>query len=629
MAVYRGDNGVVLLAGPPPFAPTGQVIGDFQSPTLTIHCPGSGTGKVSGSLPMGKLDVVPDRISDFKAAVGGASDVRVFTLTNTGGDCLTVSAVADAGPTWVVKPDRQMPVSLRPTESFHVSVEFHPVEAKLYGPTSLAVTRTPTEGDTELQCTGTGRTPVTRIGFEPANLSLVFGAVRLNTTSTKSFRIRNDGDTPLTVSTFAPAAGSHFQWTPWSGTLPTGTFRDVLITFTPVDESSLEGSLMVQSDALGSPHQLTVSGRGYVPTVVSHDLFIRDNLEDDGTEPLKGGGISASPDIILRNSEVLDPQAEFGSLEAQQSNSLSDPVEAGQDNYLYLRVSNRGTQTGVGTATVYWTSPSTLPTPEVWKSIGQVPVPDVAPGEMKVVGPLTWTRSEIPGAGHFCFIAIVASPGEPAPVPTNIQTIEAFQRLIRDSNNATWRNFDVLDALSGSKQSLQCELRGWPTGPIHSDLKIDVQALPSDAVITLRLPRHADDGAFRNGLTLVRETQRERTFAVSTAQLCSLAGILIGTSEAYKAILEVVLPDDMDQGAYRIYLAQEVSGREMGRVSAVLAVGNYPFVANPRSKEVHVAECEWVQKMNPRHRVAYRGLERAVKQGYNGCHFCLREYSTD
>jgi len=42
-----------------------------------------------------------------------------------------------------------------------------------------------------------------------------------------------------------------------------------------------------------------------------------------------------------------------------------------------------------------------------------------------------------------------------------------------------------------------------------------------------------------------------------------------------------------------------------------------------------VATCDWAAKTSRRNKEAYQDLERALKHGYDGCRFCLPEYSKD
>ena len=55
-----------------------------------------------------------------------------------------------------------------------------------------------------------------------------------------------------------------------------------------------------------------------------------------------------------------------------------------------------------------------------------------------------------------------------------------------------------------------------------------------------------------------------------------------------------------------------------------------PYVANcnPACREVHRWDCRWIDLMLQRHKVAYYSLPKALKDGYDGCHYCLEKYHT-
>ena len=55
------------------------------------------------------------------------------------------------------------------------------------------------------------------------------------------------------------------------------------------------------------------------------------------------------------------------------------------------------------------------------------------------------------------------------------------------------------------------------------------------------------------------------------------------------------------------------------------------FVANksPESMELHKRDCEWAKKIAMHHRVYYCDIETALKDGFNGCRYCLPKYSID
>jgi zinc metalloprotease ZmpB len=75
--------------------------------------------------------------------------------------------------------------------------------------------------------------------------------------------------------------------------------------------------------------------------------------------------------------------------------------------------------------------------------------------------------------------------------------------------------------------------------------------------------------------------------------------------------------------------AEIVDGKEVGRVTRMLAIGQYPYMGNSRTSEVHLANCEWAAKISRGNKEAYQDLECALKHGYDGCRFCLPEYSKD
>lgn len=61
----------------------------------------------------------------------------------------------------------------------------------------------------------------------------------------------------------------------------------------------------------------------------------------------------------------------------------------------------------------------------------------------------------------------------------------------------------------------------------------------------------------------------------------------------------------------------------------MLAVGDYSYMGNRRTHELHLAGCDWAAKISPRNKEAYQDMDRAWKHGYDGCRFCLPEYSKD
>lgn len=365
----------------------------------------------------------------------------------------------------------------------------------------------------------------------------------------------------------------------------------------------------------------------------AHDLYIRDNLDDTGQEPLVAGGISASPDIIVYNQQLLDPQGTLGTPAAMAQAHLGEPVEKGQDNFIYLRVQNRGANACAGTATVYWCPVSTFPTPGSWNLVNPTPItiPSVSPGGVKIVGPVVWSEADIPATGHYCFVALLNSGSDPAPDPAAISSVEDFHQFIRSSNNATWKNFNVVDMFAGTTNQLDFHIQGWPRSAYSSDLVIDIQELPTPVEVRLRILKRLTEGAALTGLELEEESVLYRRYLIMASDKATIHNMPLKPSDDSQATLEFTLPAEAPDGAYYVSVSQRIGGEEIGRATQMIIVGDHPFVANrnPSSRELHRNSCVWVSLMAPDNKVAYTQLERALKHGYNGCAYCLPEYSTD
>lgn len=371
----------------------------------------------------------------------------------------------------------------------------------------------------------------------------------------------------------------------------------------------------------------------------AHDLFLRDNLEDHGREPLISGSISCSPDIIIFQNELLDPEAELCNPAVQQSDTLGEPVESGQDNFIYLRVQNRGTQPTGGTARVFWTDSSSFPTPLLWKEItdpvNPITIPDINPQEMKVVGPVVWKNQDIPHVApgqiaHYCFIGLINSGNDPAPDPkTTIHTYDEYYNFICLCNNATWKNFDVTNIFKDSITNMSFAIQGWPKTTLSADLMIDLSQLPHDIQVTLRILKRLSSSASLENAQLIQESATHQKYQLVAGKQAFLRKTNLKASDKCQATLEILAPQQIADGNYRLSIAELIDGKEMGRVTRMLAVGQYPYMGNQRTHEVHVANCDWAAKISKRNKSAYQELEQALKHGYNGCLFCLPEYNKE
>lgn len=358
------------------------------------------------------------------------------------------------------------------------------------------------------------------------------------------------------------------------------------------------------------------------------DLFMRDNLNDNGAEPSPGGGLSLSPDINHFRSELLDPQVTLLGAGAMANGTLFEMIEIGQPNYIYVRVRNRGYSASDATVDLYWTRPSTLPTPASWNPLGSIAVPIVAPDAVACGGPLVWSEG-IPERGHYCFVGLLRNAQDPAPDLTSVTNSSSFYDLIRLNNNVVWKNFDVDNLFAGGYARIEFQIQGWPRRTIKGDLEIDLTALPEGYSAEFRLVKRLLKGVTLEGLRKVVTTHLYTKLKLTGKATAAIRNMPLRPSDNTEGILQLVLSDDIPDGVYDISIRQLEDGREMGRITRRLAVGLHAYTANRNTLEIHRSNCSWVQKMSRKNKVAYSDVNLAIRHGYNGCHYCLPDLSTD
>jgi serine protease len=229
-----------------------------------------------------------------------------------------------------------------------------------------------------------------------------------------------------------------------------------------------------------------VPALGLVP-----DVYVRDAVGDTGAIPWTGS-ISASPDVIVQPSPVANPQLAYGEGSGtENSQILGYEVESGQDNYIYVRVRNRGGAAAANVvATVYWSDVATLITPASWNLIGSVTIPSVPVSDILTVSnAITWPSASIPGVAHYCFVATLEHVNDPAPpTPASALTWSQFYDLIRNHNNVTWRNFNVVNNIPPSATpSYAFDIAGAENEALPFAFEVE-RRLPEDAVLELEGP---------------------------------------------------------------------------------------------------------------------------------------------
>ncbi|MEK6373548.1 MAG: hypothetical protein AABO58_12720 [Acidobacteriota bacterium] len=180
--------------------------------------------------------------------------------------------------------------------------------------------------------------------------------------------------------------------------------------------------------------------------------WLRDYLGDTGAEPSDPSFTLGSPDILVRHAADVDIAA--AQTAGLQSIAFEHP-RFDQDNYVYVTVRNKGTQTLYdAVAKLYWMDPAgTLVFPGEWKDSGfflgptavsagnGLLAPPVPAGGSTIVGPLRW-RPPAPepaglGNGTYTVGLRIVHPYDVAPAGAGLAAV-------RESNNVALRSVHVV-----------------------------------------------------------------------------------------------------------------------------------------------------------------------------------------
>jgi serine protease len=309
------------------------------------------------------------------------------------------------------------------------------------------------------------------------------------------------------------------------------------------------------------------------------DVYIRDFVGDIGEPHM--GPISASPDIILRPTPVADPVTEFGPLSGTENDStLGSEAESGQDNFVYVRVRNRGGSVVSNVVcTVYWSPVATLVTPDLWTLVGSVTIPNVLNGNVLTASDaIVWPAAEIPATGHYCFVGLVGHAADPAPNPVDFLDFDNFFRFVRDNNNVTWRNFNVVDNVpppppSGGPSAVPLPFLAAGAPDKARNMRLEVMTmLPQGARAWLEGPSHWMEAWQGNKLFLeVDEKRGVARLPINPHGLNRFAEVLFPVKLRAEMTLLVDIPAELRENAYEVFIRQLYQEEEVGRITWRLA----------------------------------------------------------
>jgi len=302
---------------------------------------------------------------------------------------------------------------------------------------------------------------------------------------------------------------------------------------------------------------------------------MRDNVADAGTEPYMGAVLFWSPDIISRKVPAANPSVDFGPATWGDAN-LGENIEYGQDNYIYVRMHNRGNAPDNVTVSAYWTNASGFIHPGTWNLIETLNVDNVLPGEYRVAGPIIWPKADIPAVGHYCLIGVVNSVRDPIVIPGAFSTVSDYLDFVRNHNNICYRNITVIDALPDAPTPPYAFLlRGLPETSRHFRLEVR-HRLPKGTKVEVKIGRKLRQLEHTKTMKIIpiviQHDESMTIFQLNDYHPLIVENIFIKRNAAVPVELRIKLPRDVTEGEYLLHADQHMGDLHLGRVNYLVRI---------------------------------------------------------
>lgn len=184
--------------------------------------------------------------------------------------------------------------------------------------------------------------------------------------------------------------------------------------------------------------------------MTEYQIFMRDNLTDDGSVPSQAAPAANSPDIIPRKSLMANPEELIQ--DPDWGKYMDQALDEGRPNFIYVRgksFDNVGSQTPVqGNVTLYVAEPSLFLQPENWQEVpttGGTVTFQATGNDQRLLGsePFMWTP---PNFSHHCMIARVSTNRAPNPLPTSFPSLGAFYQWVVNDPAVAWKNLRIVSS---------------------------------------------------------------------------------------------------------------------------------------------------------------------------------------
>jgi len=206
----------------------------------------------------------PPSDSFGNVTVGQSSNSKLVTLTNTGGQALSVNSIGLTGANssdFLATPNCSAPTVLAPNATCTISVVFSPTAA---GPRQASLTATDNAPGSpqSILLSGTGASPIPAITLMPG--SLTFPTTTPGSSSAvQNIAVTSSGSAPLNIFSVLSSGANPADFqvnTACAGTYPSGGGCNIAVTFSPVGAGQRTATLIINDDAPNSPQSVQMTG---------------------------------------------------------------------------------------------------------------------------------------------------------------------------------------------------------------------------------------------------------------------------------------------------------------------------------------------------------------------------------
>jgi hypothetical protein len=310
--------------------------------TAVVALTGTGT-TTSGSQTSPQLTMSATSVS-FGSVTLNTATIQTLTLTSTGTAPVTVNSAAITGAGFTIVA-QSFPVTLNPTQSVTLQVQFDPTAAGAISG-QIAISSNSTTGSTALVAlSGTGTAGNPQLAISAASLN--FGSIAVNTATTQTLTLTSTGTTPLTVNSASiTGAGFTIIGGGFPVTLnPTQTLT-LQLRFDPTTAGALTGQITISSNSTsGGTAVIALSGTG---TGVAHEVDLSWSAPTSSPDPVAGYNIyraTGSGSVVRINSSpgaavvYVDSTVASGATYSYQVTSVdSSGVESVPSNQITVTI---------------------------------------------------------------------------------------------------------------------------------------------------------------------------------------------------------------------------------------------------------------------------------------------------